>query len=140
MNICFCSYMKLFSVFYTHLAQWKFYITIWYSVTTIWVLDYYLEISNGPNTDSSIRSQLFELFLASLFEKMETEKINVSIIAREENDVFLFFSIYQGLWIWIIEKAGYLQPWQLDPNSNFDKVSKTLELLNQYYEWFRLTN
>ena len=91
--------MKLFFVFLIHIFLYEKSITIWYSVTTIWVLEYYLEISNGPNTNSSIRSQLFELFIASLFEKMETEKINVSIIAKEENDVFLFFSIYQGLWI-----------------------------------------
>ena len=31
---------------------------IWYSVTTIWVFEYYLEIKNGPN--STLWSQLFE--------------------------------------------------------------------------------
>ena len=34
--------------------------TIRYSVTTIWVFEYYSEITNGPNTNSTIRSQLFE--------------------------------------------------------------------------------
>ena len=35
--------------------------TIWYSVTTIQVFKYYSEITNGPNTNSTILSQLFKV-------------------------------------------------------------------------------
>ena len=52
--------MKLFSVFLIHILLYEKSITIWYLVTTIWVFEYYSEITNGPNTNSTIWSKLFE--------------------------------------------------------------------------------
>ena len=59
-NLSFCSYMKLFSVFLIHILLYEKSITIWYSVTTIRVFEYYSEITNGPKTNSTIGPQLLE--------------------------------------------------------------------------------
>ena len=47
-------------MFSIHILLIKNFRTIQYSVTTIQVFEYYSEITNGPNTNSTIRSQLFE--------------------------------------------------------------------------------
>ena len=33
---------------------------IWHKVTTIWVFEYFSEFTTGPNTNSTIRAQLFK--------------------------------------------------------------------------------
>ena len=40
---------KLFTMFSVHILLYKDYRNIWYLVTTIRVLKYYLKITNGPN-------------------------------------------------------------------------------------------
>ena len=47
-------------MFSTHILLIKNSRTIWYSVTTIRVFEYYLEITNGPNMNSTFQSQLFK--------------------------------------------------------------------------------
>ena len=46
--------------FFIHILLYENSITIRYLVTTIWVFEYYSEITYGPNTNSTIWSQLFE--------------------------------------------------------------------------------
>ena len=41
----------MFSVFVIHILLYEKSVTIWYSVTTIQDFKYYLEITNGPNTE-----------------------------------------------------------------------------------------
>ena len=53
-------FLKLNEVFFMQILIYENSITIWYSVTTIWVFKYYSEITNGPNMNSTIWSQLFE--------------------------------------------------------------------------------
>ena len=50
---------------------------IWHKVTTIWVFEYFSEFTTGPNTNSTIRAQLFKCRLIPDMEnlKMCSEKI-----------------------------------------------------------------
>ena len=52
--------LKIFTEFFIHFLLYKDSKTIRYLVITIRVFEYYSEITNRPNTNSTIRSQLFE--------------------------------------------------------------------------------
>ena len=58
----FCSYMKLFSVFFILILRYKNSLTIRYLVTTIQYLNIIrkLQMDSIPNTNSTIWSQLFK--------------------------------------------------------------------------------
>ena len=63
-------------MFSTHILLIKNSRTIRYSVTTIWLLEYYLEITNGPNTNSTIWSQLFKYRIIRIIRCNSAVNIN----------------------------------------------------------------
>ena len=68
-----------YCVFYTYLAYKKFKN---YLVNPTWVFKYYLEITNGPNTNSTILSQLFKYQIIRIIRSNSDFKLISSFSAK----------------------------------------------------------
>ena len=87
--------------------------TIRYLVTTIWVFEYYLEITNGPNTNSTIRSQLFKYqIIRIIWSNSETYECIFSFLDPTSHRcfclLFCFMSRNKITWKYFLSTYSYI--------------------------------